>query len=431
LRRLAALAGTIAAAGVIAGASAPSAGAARTLATQMHVTGTVVAVWKGDPARGCAAAGVCSMSGSATFKPGETEHLEFGPNGAGRVGFGQFAPTVIRVRDAAAGGASCADSIQPLFSAVSVEASGGVIGVDFGELELSSGRCAGPRTLDLAHGLPRGSIRAAALRRHGRVLDLASETRFAAGPFSGSVRSTVRIAFTELHASRERDTSSSILFDEGHRRAAGIELDYRIASIAGSITTDFRGAPGGACAALGACGTSGSSAYSIANAHGELTVIASKRLRKGQRPASFKKMLDALHRGAVPELFAFADLSGGRVTVAERFGSPAGTCADSLFTQAPGVDVVRGRDELGIALRSDGGFTDSVRTRCPGPAEQDAIGSGTIAIGRIPLSSLGKRHLQVAATSTHGFAGGGYTGTRRGQLVLSLELKRAGIETGF
>ena len=319
-----------------------------------------------------------------------------------------------------------------IFSPVSIEPSGGSISIAFDEVELSSGRCAGPRMLDLANGLPRGSIRAAALRRHGRVLDLSSDTRFAAGPFSGSVRSTVRIAFTRLRARRDRFASAiHFVRSKRYRRYAGVELDYRIASVAGAVTTDFRGVPGAACAALGACGATGSSAYSIAGARGDISLIATRRLRKGQRPLSFRKGLRALRRGKLP-LLTFAELSRGRVTVAERFASPAGACSDSLFAEAPGVDVLRREGSLALAFRSSGGLgEDSLRTRCPGPAEQDAIGNGSIALGKIGLAALGQRRLRVAATSARSFARGGYAGQRQGQLDVSLELEWAGTVTGI
>jgi hypothetical protein len=82
-------------------------------------------------------------------------------------------------------------------------------------------------------------------------------------------------------------------------------------------------------------------------------------------------------------------------------------------------------------LQSQGVFgTDSLRTRCPGPAEQDAIGRGALASGKIMLPTLGERRIRVLTTSARSFLGGGYAGSRHGQLEVSLELVRATAVTG-
>jgi hypothetical protein len=431
VRRFAALAGIVATS--LAGLVAPAAEAERSLGTQIHLFGTVVATWQGDPARGCAQAGVCSVSGSATYKPGLTAHVGLGTGGASFGGSGAFTPAVVRVRDAAAGeAAACADALQPIFSPISIESSGGTIDAAFDSLELSSGRCAGPRTLDLEHALPRASIATARLRSRARVLDLSSRTRFAAGPFSGSVLSTVRIAFARLRPTEGFSSSDFSIggIREGHARYAGVELDYRITGVSGALTTDFRGAPGAACTALGACGASGNSAYTLAGVSGDMIVFGTRRLAKGRRPPSYREALRALRRGDLP-IDAFANLSRARATVAERFDSSSGTCSDSLFTAAPGIDLRPGGDALELRLQSQGALgTDSLRTRCPGPAEQDAIGRGSIASGKIMLPTLGGKRIRVVTTSGRSFVGGGYAGSRHGQLELSMELVRATAVSG-
>src|SRR4051794_15492694 len=69
VRRLAALGGTIAAT-ALAAMAPPASAATGGLSMSVRLSGAVVAVWHGDPARGCAAAGVCDVSGSATYRPG-------------------------------------------------------------------------------------------------------------------------------------------------------------------------------------------------------------------------------------------------------------------------------------------------------------------------------------------------------------------------
>src|SRR5919197_1460819 len=95
--RFAALAGTFAAVAFAVAAPSPAV-AARGLAMPLEVSGSVVATWHGDPARGCAAAGVCATSGSATYRPGFDGRLEVSRNSIGFGGAEYATPPVVRVR---------------------------------------------------------------------------------------------------------------------------------------------------------------------------------------------------------------------------------------------------------------------------------------------------------------------------------------------
>src|SRR5256885_3105633 len=66
--------------------------------------------------------------------------------------------------------------------------------------------------------------------------------------------------------------------------------------------------------------------------------------------------------------------------------------------------------------------SDTLRTRCPGPAQSDVLGGASLAHGSIALDELGAGTLQVTAASTRAFSRNGYAGSRRGQLRLDLEL---------
>src|SRR5688500_6619775 len=223
------------------------------------VSGSVVAIWHGDEGRGCRAAGVCNTSGSATYRPGFDGRLLVGRNSVSFGGAESAGPPVVRVRD---GGPTapiaCADVLESFFSPLSFAYLGDELQVTLDGLELSAGRCGGPRTLDLAHALPRGSIKTAVLRRAGGSVDLSARTRFVAGAFSGEVISTVKMTLGRARFVRE-DLSPEVLGElpgsaDGPRRYWILDVSYRIAGASGAIVTDFRGLPDPACRALGACG---------------------------------------------------------------------------------------------------------------------------------------------------------------------------------
>jgi hypothetical protein len=409
----------------LAGAAAP-AHAQKTLSTQMHVFGTLSAVWEGDPARGCARAGVCSITGSVVYKPGFVGHVTLGEDGSSTQSGGEpFASALVRVRHGpTAAEGSCADVVTDQLSPFFVRFSGRMAEVSFEEFELSAGRCAGPRGVDLARALPHTTIPLARLESRARVLDLSSRTRFAAGPFTGIVVSSIKVAFTRARPARERlEEQFGGATEIRHARRAGVHLRYRIAGITGELNTDFRGTSDAACATLGACGATGNSAFSLTNARGEIDVFATRLLRRGSKPPRFRATLRALRRGNLG-IDAFGELNRGYATVTGRFGSPSGTCGDAVVGETPDMELTtKGR---GLKLRLQGA-SDVVRTRCPGPSEQDVLAGHSVAHGAIPLKALGRRRLQVVVSTARSFDGDGYAGTRRGRLVLTLERVRAAI----
>jgi hypothetical protein len=433
VKGVAALVGVAAAA--FAGATAPAAMASRGLALPVQVSGSVVATWQGDPARGCAAAGVCASSGSATSRPGFDGRLRVSRNNVGFGGSESPEPSVVRVREGGpAGPIACADVLGSFFSPLSFEFLGDELQVTLDGLELSAGRCAGPRTLDVAHAFPKGSIKTSLLRTGARVLDLSSRTRFVAGPFSGEVISTVKVALGQARVVRD-DFSPDVLrlpFRGGaQRRYWVLALQYRIAGLAGALVTDFRGIPNPACQALGACGASGTSSYTLRDVSGRIDVLAGGRLRRGRHRPTMRAALRMLHRGS---LSAYADsrLWRARATVSESVAFSDSSCSDSLFAEPPVVDSRSSRQGLVLLLRSDdlGSPSDTLRTRCPGPSQSDVLGDSSLAHGGIPFGVLGNPRLHVTAGADRTFAKNGYTGSRHGRLELDLELVKSRVSVG-
>jgi hypothetical protein len=433
VKGVAALVGVAAAA--FAGIAAPAAMASRGLALPVRVSGSVVATWQGDPARGCAAAGVCGSSGSATSRPGFDGRLRVSRNSVGFGGSQSPEPSVVRVRQGGPGApVACADVLGSFFSPLSFEFLGNELQVTLDGLELSAGRCAGPRTLDLSHAFPRGSIKTRLLRTGSRVLDLSSRTRFVAGPFSGEVISTVKVALGQARVVRG-DASPDILRlplrGGTPQRYWVLALQYRIAGFAGALVTDFRGIPDPACQALGACGATGSSSYSLKDVSGRVDVLAGGRLRRGRNRPKMRSALRMLHRG---RLSAYADsrLWRARATVSETVASSDSSCSDSLFAEPPIVDSRSSRKGLVLLLRSDdlGSPSDTLRTRCPGPSQSDVLGDSSLAHGAIPFGALGAPRIHVTAGADRMFAKNGYTGARHGRLELDLELVKSRVSVG-
>jgi hypothetical protein len=434
MKAVAALVG-IAVAALAGGIAVPTAMAARGLALPVRVSGSVVATWQGDPARGCAAAGVCATSGSATSRPGFDGRLRVGRHSVGFGGSESPEPPVVRVRDGGPmGPVACADVLGSFFSPLSFSYLGDELQVTLDGLDLSAGRCAGPRTLDVSHAFPEGSIKTSLLRRAPRVLDLSARTRFVAGPFSGEVISTIKVALGQARVVRD-DFSPEVLRLPGSGGAARrywvLALQYRIAGLSGALVTDFHGISDPACQALGACGTSGTSSYTLHDLSGRIDVLAGGRLRHNRQRPSKRAALRMLHRG---KLSAYADsrLSRARATVSESVASAGVVCSDSLFAEPPIVDSRSSRDGLDLLLRSDdlGSPSDTLRTRCPGPSQSDVLGDGSLAHAHVPFEALGTPTLQVNAGSDRTFAKNGYSGARHGQIQLDLELVKSRVSVG-
>src|SRR5688572_29235916 len=95
----------------IAAAASPPAQAASNLEVRVRTAGVVAVVWHGDPARGCAAAGMCGVDGSVTYRPTHDIDIELGSDGSGGFGIGDTEPAVVRVRGTTPGSATggCVD----------------------------------------------------------------------------------------------------------------------------------------------------------------------------------------------------------------------------------------------------------------------------------------------------------------------------------
>ena len=413
---------------VTAGAGAPVAGAQEAL-LDVRMQGTVSAVWEATPARGCGAAGTCGISGSVTFRAAGFT-LQVNSDGSSGGGI-TIEPTVVRVRreTGPAPPDTCVDVLSA-FPFPPVTAFDDQLQFDFTSQELSAGRCAGPRPLDLARAVPYRSVPFRSFTRT-RTVDMSGRFPFVAGSFSGTVISTARATVRPLRRGAAlRGPRIRRLRVRGgdrppRRRHAVLRLLYRAGPVSGTVLTSFRGRVRPACLGLGACGARGTSGYELAADRATIELFAYRPQRRG--PARRGSLLRALRRGTL------GVEAGGRLTnpsarVRQAVTSGGGAaCTDTVLVEPP--DLLARRlgtaPYLSVYVRpSDiSSFADTLRARCPGPTQPDVLPGDVLARGRIELTRLGAAQLPVTLGPTAGaFVGDGYSGERSGAVPLALRL---------
>jgi hypothetical protein len=335
----------------IAGVMHAPAQAAAGLSASVRVQGVVAATWSGDPARGCACAGTCGLNGSVSFNPSRTGDLETGEEGFGFGGRLESGPPIVRTVREVPGSAPalCMDVLQDAFyGSALVDAYRGNVKVGFSGLLLSSGRCAGPRPLDLARALPSRSVSRRTLARGPQTIDLSGRFPFAAGSFSGAVISTLKVHIGRTRPprparpdrsveERKRSVPTSRRRRRSLTRYGTLTLDYRIARLSGAIATDFSGLADLSCRMLDACGARGTSTLSVDGHAGGVEVLTTRVLKRGQRP-TVRSELRRLRRGRV-----FVEVGGKAIGASAQISEQlaiagAPDCVDSLSAEPPSLD---------------------------------------------------------------------------------------------
>jgi hypothetical protein len=399
------------------------------------VTGPLTLAWHGDAAHGCAAAGLCGVSG--------TVQMTFGGASASTGGgppqlLANDDQAVARVQTVAPDGSAttCTDLVPIQFGLTVHGATAGLatgVGGPGGLAEApSSGRCAGPTAGEMA------ALRLPA-RPDGHGYDFSGHTSFIAGPFAVTVISGVRVRITSGSGGGNGSGPTIVGGSTGTAHpiklhTAVVEhasLTYRVIGFTGSLTTDFAGAAPPQCEALGACGINGRVVQSFAT--GGAVIFAGARIA----------------RRRVGRSVALADLRGGRMPMFDTFGAqPVRATVNEDDTQTGGVACAaassaalssgqvalphRGGSELVLSDPQDGfgdGPPDPFRTPCPGPATQDVLGpnGGTLATAMIDAGQLGNSHLSITFRAHGVFHSPVYTGRRSGAVTLKLVLvRRAG-----
>lgn len=388
----------------------------------LAASGSIAYTWQGDPARGCAAVGVCGVQGALMLQS-QGISSSGGPPGSINVAINASGSTV-RVAGGPGGG-ECVD--VPASAAAGnlliTRRGGRLIGRIQGAL--SSGRCAGPRQQDLARILlpvrPFGA-------RH-RSFDLHASKSFVAGPFTGTVVSTLVV--------RPAGGSQSGNFFGGgpptpvreHKvLLEQVTLRYGLGSVPGAaLDATFTGEADPFCAAVASCGATGTLALAFPGLRRTLVIQASRvvRSRVGARQALGDLRRGRLHVGGG----GFApSITGVAARVTETFtGSDGSRCQDaSSSRQVQSFFLPESRSGGGVSLALYDPLDSGVlRTHCPGPTDADVFGNGPeLARTSIGVAQLLARHRVISLSRPGSFAGVGYVGARSGALRFSLSLER-------
>ncbi len=410
--------------------------------------------WQGDPAHGCAQAGVCGVVGTVDVDAnGGGSETTSGSVPAGEPEVDAVsninlpAPGIVRVIRAGGGTpGACVDELTPGGGFELIPVRGGVRISDtpppairsFTQAGLvGAGRCAGPLPSDLAGLIPARLVSDGRLSR-GLTVPLTADRTFVAGPFGGTLLST-------LHLYIRRSTGSmsipvpALPVARGHRvEVAEVARAFTIDSSTGGLQGAFAGAPPPLCTPLDACGVTGTSTLSALTGTVALSAHAPLPASAG---SSAKAALRLLAAGALPVQLTSGNQNTATVTeVVDRAAAP--TCRDSasypfsfLGNSGPatGGGTGTGATEAIIVPPGDpiGAGYDLLRTRCPGPSENDLFpasldsgdgGSpGLLASASLPVATLlAGGPVAITFTSIASSLAGAYGLSERGPLTVTL-----------
>ncbi len=426
----------VALAGGIALAAVPSRQMA--LSESASVSGTLTYAWHGDPQRGCAAASLCGVRGSTTVHfDGFGQLTQKGRRDELQLDSASATARVVRVDPSSRTG-GCVDTVSVDGLLVHLRR---ITGARYAALvagsPVSSGRCAGP-----VDELSRLALPARRLRTRLPGFDLHGQTAFAAGPFSGTLISTVVIRpDTSQGSSSETSTSGSATAPPVRYRRVLVEhatLRYRVRGPDGALQATFAGVPDPYCTPLDSCGVVGTLSLGVGGVSRTLVIDATRNVRR-RVPA--RRALTDLRAGRL-----FLGDSGLDATVRGRLSELAsrsgGTGCRDVRSEPLDLSVNGGfffsnsRRALPFVLGNGSVSGDLLRTHCPGPAAADIVGGSpqqsgpalALASGMLPVSALGQRQLTVSLAHPGRFSSAGYSGTRGGSLRFTLAL--LGVRAG-
>jgi hypothetical protein len=432
---LATLPGAARAASGVSVSTGSSSGPGRVVSTpsiNITVSGAITFTWMAEPTQACAAEGLCGVSGAIEAIP----NISYGEAGSGlspRTIPIEVSDTNAVVRVSEPGGpsgtpVSCVDVSPADFSFRIIHAGGRTLArlsaSDSSQLP-GAGRCAGPIGRDF------GGLELPA-RRFGRYsYDLTGRASVTAGPFLLTALSTLRANIT---TSRNGGSGSTVIGGGGgsprrirfhHAFAESATAVYRLSSTSGALATTFAGLGSPLCDPLAACGSSGTIKQTLA----------------GSGTISFSASRIVAHR--VGRAAALADLAAGRLgtlglvsrarlglATTERLTRADGSaCQDAVTAPlalatssvSPGDrSVVQLTTDTSFGLVGGRGFSDPLRTRCPGPSLADVGGRLFGPFASTPATRIGGPTVTLAFARDRAFTGSAYAGRVTGAVVLSL-----------
>lgn len=391
----------------------------------LQATGSITYTWQGDPSHGCAAVGVCDVQGALIVDAqgnGDVQQLRH----QSIINLYNGAATARVITGAGQGASECIDmaSNEGGVSVFVRSSAAGLVGTI--APSLSSGRCAGPLPSDLA------AVALSVRRSAGKhpSFDLRTDKTFAAGPFVGTLVSTVTMRPTPVSQSGSSSSGSFSSSPTPVRHKVLIEhvrLRYQVTGLSQPLVVSFAGENDPFCAVLGSCGVSGDVTLSAPAFSGMLTLQASRQVAQRRDRT---QVIDDLKRG---RMHPFGEISSG-IETSETFDRPDGSrCQDS----APNTGVLTvggfppGRGTSVVLTESGIGPIDPLRTHCPGPSYSDVFGSTggvSFARGAVVPAQLVAPHSTLTVSDPGDFSGVGYLGSRSGAIGFSLTLE--GVRAG-
>ncbi len=391
---------------------------------QASATGELAVSFHGDPASGCAAAGLCDYSGTVIVRPDsvDIELLKYrrghavGYEGSMflNLAFGQGS-TLARVERAAVGGSPgvCADAGQQT-GTIALSIKRGL--VTLAPLQpggtLLATRCAGPLDGDVVAAGPSVTVPLSSLLSGRARLSLSGAHTFAAHGLAGTVSSTIVLRLQRPQTGSESGLPPGLRTE----RVRTVTEHLSLQSAGGSLMALLRGtADPTECALLDSCALRGTLTMSP-SPHG----VDASLSATGPANRPYRDFLAALGLSRVGNprgIQTFGAINWRDTgTVVTRL-TQSGACVDS---GALGGGSVVLELQGGTALASYSPLTPP-RTRCPGPM----IGpSQTVASGRLPSSDFARRVFTITLNAAPSLEDDGYSGTLRGHLALTLRRGR-------
>lgn len=386
-----------------------------------RVLGELVVTFHGDPTAGCAAYGLCPYSGTIVVRPrsGQVEVVTYRRHG--RVGHlvsvilgspEDESATSARVTRSVAGApaGTCADAQSPLFSSLTSSAGGGAVTIRLlarGGLLLQT-RCAGPTDGDLSAVSPATTISIARLRSGRTALDLGGSAPFAGRGLAGTIDSTLT-----LELGRPNSQLPNGNFPPGLKtqRVRTVIEQLHLVRGHGGLTATVRGVSNPiVCGLLDSCGLSETLGLT-----GPMRTVSAQLIATGpaRRPyADFLAALGLSRTGRARGIGVFGTLDW--VQPVRAVVSQAGNlCTDTAASGGVAIEL----DPRGAS----GGFTDTWRTRCPGPSLRN--GQPLLA-GPLDRSVLGRREFRIVVQGNAQSSDDGYVIRGRGRLSLVLRRGR-------
>lgn len=387
----------------------------------VRAQGDLVVTFHGDPASGCAAHGVCQYSGTIVVRPrggqigvvtyrrhrqlGHFVFVALGPPENGPV-------TAARVTRSVGGvtAGTCADAQSPFSVQSSASTGGGLVTIRLlaPDGSLLQTRCAGPTDGDLSGVSLTTTTRLARLLRGRAVLDLSGSAPFASHGFAGTIDSTLR-----LQLGRPRSQPPSGNFPPGIKtqRVRTVIEQLSLVRVRGGLTATARGIGDPiVCGLLDSCGLSETLGLT-----GPMRGASAQLVATGPARRPYADFLAALglSRTGRPRGIAVSGSLDWRQPVRAVVSQAGNLCTDTAAS---------GGMAIGFGPRgASGGFTDTWRTRCPGPSLGDVQ---PLLTGPLDRSALGRRQFSINVFGEETFSDDGYAILGRGRLSLVLRRGR-------